>query len=106
MPTLAAHDSRNPTDRIRNGSHEQQHGGGEGQRPQPCGRADPGSEPTIEHAAIAQARSTDGSHLVIVPKITRTASPAARRPTVVNRRSNGPTRTKTNATFSPDTATR
>ena len=52
------------------------------------------------------ARSTDGSHRVMVPNSTSTPRPPASRPNSPSRRSSGAHSARTNATFSPDTATK
>ena len=49
----------------------------------------PRYSPTIEHAAITQARSTDGSHRVIVPNTTSTARPPTSRVRSERRRRTG-----------------
>ena len=57
-------------------------------------------------AAMADARSTDGSKRVITPKRPITATVAASRGHNRRRRSTGPARARTKATFWPDTANR
>ena len=57
-------------------------------------------------AAIADARSTDGSKRVITPNSPITTSVASSRGHSRSRRSTGPTIASAKATFCPDTASR
>ncbi len=57
-------------------------------------------------AAMAVARSTDGSQRTAVPNRPRTTSAAARRPRRPRRRSSGPAAASAKATFWPETASR
>lgn len=62
--------------------------------------------PTPRTARPSRSRSTDGSHRVIVPKQTSTASASTTRPRSPSRRNGGANNASTNATFSPETAVR
>lgn len=57
-------------------------------------------------AAMAEARSTEGSKRVITPKSPTTTSVATQRHRSPSRRSSGRATTSTNATFSPETTSR
>src|SRR5581483_10504312 len=105
MPADAPTESWKPVVRTRNGSAMS--------RPvtaSASNRSRDASRPSVEavtaSAAIADARSTDGSKRVTSAKNPMTASVATRRGRSVSRRSRGPARASTNATFSPETASR
>ena len=106
MPALAPHDNAN-ADRV------QQERIGEEQHDDRVRRARAGSTRAGRRAsraatiaAIADARSTDGSKRVIAANTTTIASAVAVRGPSRSRRSSGAASAITNATFSPDTASR
>ena len=89
MPRLAPHDSRKPTECSRNGSASSSAVAASTSTAQPAvGR--PRSPAASAIDAIAMARSTDGSHRVMVPNSTSTASAADDAgPAAPSRRSSG-----------------
>ena len=89
MPTLAPHDSRNPTECRRNGSTSEQHRRREREHAQPGGRA---AEVQREqrargHRARAQHRRLPAGHRAEHARGPR--APRRRRPTAASRRSTG-----------------
>ena len=105
MPRLAPHESTKPTWCTRNGSASSRTIAAKASTRRPV-VGDRRRRPAARTAAIAIARSTDGSHRVIVPKHTRTASAMTTGHAGGAARSNGANSASTNATFSPDTAVR
>ena len=88
MPRLAAHDNRNPTWCRRNGSASSSTVAANASTRTPAaGR--PRCPATNASTAIAMARSTDGSHRVMVPNAISNASAATTRPRRPSRRSSG-----------------
>ena len=71
-----------------------------------AGTGRPRNVAAIAMPAIAEARRTDGSQRVIVPKRTRISSPTTSRLPSRSRTSNGVATARTNATFAPLTAKR
>ena len=92
----------------RNGSTSSRRDRREHQHAEPDGRPADGDAASSAIDAIAIARSTDGSHRVMVPKHDQERRSRPRRPDLATRarRSSGANSASTNATFSPDTASR
>jgi hypothetical protein len=105
MPALAPQERRKPIEWMRNGSARTSATTARARTRTPVvGR--PRYNAVIEHAAIAHARSTDGSQRVMVPNTTRTARPATSWERSGRRRKSGLISANTNATLAPDTASR
>jgi hypothetical protein len=105
MPPVAPTDSRNASECTSIGSASTHAAtASDRSRSRPDGR--PTAHAVVARAAMAHARSTDGSNRVTRAKAARTTSVAAHRPRSPNRTSSGEHRASTNATFWPDTTRR
>jgi hypothetical protein len=105
MPAEAAIDSRNPVDRTSNGSISTSAVTARA-RCRTAGAGRPATNAVVDSAAMADARSTDGSPLVTSAKKASSPSVTTQRSPNGIRRSAGPATARTKATFSPDTARR
>jgi hypothetical protein len=105
MPAEAATDRRKPSEATRNGSTSTRAATARARaRTGATGR--PRVVPSVAMSAIAVARSTDGSNRVRRANIDRLATTRANRVRMPVRVSSGRSNTNTNATFSPETASK
>ncbi len=105
MPAQAPAESRKPTEPASIGSSSTSPVTAKAStRTELTGR--PRAVAVMASAAMATARSTDGSHRVNAPKVISTTTPATSRPRSPRRRSIGAATANTKATFCPETASR